>query len=67
MSEPVFIGAKVPKNLAAAVKVRAQRTDRTVSATIRIALAEHLTNSESAPAQDASATTRAGSARYAQE
>ena len=67
MSEPVFIGAKVPQDLAAAVRVRAQRTDRTVSAMIRIALAEHLTNNESAPAQDALATTRASSARYAQE
>ncbi|MDP1857210.1 MAG: ribbon-helix-helix protein, CopG family [Gemmatimonadaceae bacterium] len=67
MTDPVFIGAKVPQEFAAAVRVRAQRTDRTVSAMIRIALAEHLTNSESAPAQDAFAPTRAGSARYAQE
>ena len=63
MSHPVFIGAKVPPDLAAAVRYRAQRTDRTVSATIRIALAEYL-NDESAPAKGALVTTRAGSARH---
>lgn len=62
MNELAYIGAKVPRDLAAAVRTCAEREDFTVSATIRVALAAHL-KSESAPAQGAPATTRARAAR----
>lgn len=46
----VFLGAKVPSQLAAAFKARAKREDRPVAAQIRIALAEHIGYIEEAAA-----------------
>lgn len=46
----VHIGMKVPEDLAAGIKARADAEDRTVSAEIRRALRAHLATTSNAPA-----------------
>jgi hypothetical protein len=54
----VFIAAHVEPDLAAAVKARSERDDRSVSSVIRLALREFLSSTSEAAGQGGSAKTR---------